>query len=72
VLVIDNWTDHTLTTNSSAPILPQAGKLYDIRMEYCDNVKTATAQLMWTSTSQTGRTSMVIPATNLFARARIS
>jgi hypothetical protein len=50
-LLIDNWTDHTLSTNS-ASIALMAGRTYNIRMEYYDDMYEAVAKLFWTSASQ--------------------
>src|SRR5687768_3896976 len=41
--LIDNWTAHALTENS-ASIALQAGRKYDLRMEFFDNAAGATAR----------------------------
>ena len=49
-LVIDNWTDHGTTDNSTKADLI-VGQNYSIRMEYYDNTGGAVAQLSWESAS---------------------
>jgi phosphodiesterase/alkaline phosphatase D-like protein len=61
-LVIDNWTNHAATTNSSAPIVLTAGVLYDIRMEYYDSRYGAVARLLW---SFPGQAPQIIPQSRL-------
>ena len=61
-LIIDQWrlqgaTEHTGT------IALEAGQKYDIRMEYFDNTKGATAQLLWSSPSQSKQ---IIPQSQLY------
>lgn len=50
--IIDNWTNHTSTENSSTPISLTAGQKYTIVMEFYEGTGGATAQLKWSSTSQ--------------------
>jgi hypothetical protein len=57
-LIIDNWTDHGTTNNSSEPITLEPG-IYPLRMEYYENTGGAVAQLSWESTSM-GR--QIVPA----------
>ena len=47
-LIVDNWTDHSTTTNAGRVDLI-AGQIYSIRMEYYDNTGNAVAQLSWES-----------------------
>jgi MSHA biogenesis protein MshQ len=47
VLVIDNWTDHGATYNTTTNIPLVAGQQYSIRMEYYENGGGAVAQLQW-------------------------
>jgi hypothetical protein len=54
VLLVDNWTDHTLQTNSGSISLT-AGQRYDIRMDYYDHATTATARLSWAYPGQNGQ-----------------
>jgi uncharacterized protein (DUF1800 family) len=46
-LVIDNWTDHTVTTNDSQPIRLLAGQKYDLRLDYYDRSGPAQIRLQW-------------------------
>lgn len=50
-LLIDNWTDHTVTENSGAITL-QALQSYDIKLEYYERSGAASCQLLWSSGSQ--------------------
>jgi regulation of enolase protein 1 (concanavalin A-like superfamily) len=49
--VINNWTDHAPTDNSSAAIVLTAGQKVDVVMEYYDNGGGAVAKLAWASAS---------------------
>lgn len=46
-LVINNWTVHTSTTDTSANINLQAGQKVAIVVEYFDNTGSAVARLLW-------------------------
>jgi glucose/arabinose dehydrogenase len=61
VLVIDNWTDHPPVENSGTISLT-AGQLYDIKMEFYENIGGAVAQLLW---SAPGLAKEVVPAGQL-------
>jgi hypothetical protein len=61
--VINNWTDHSLTTDSSAPINLTAGVSYDVRLEYYDRSGTATIRLLW---SYPGQAQVPVPQSVLF------
>jgi subtilisin family serine protease len=50
-LLVDNWTDHTLTENSGNITL-NAGQKYDIKLEYAENISNAAVKLLWSSASQ--------------------
>jgi len=50
-LIIDNYTDHTQIRNSGTIAL-QAGQLYSVRLEYYQNLNTASLYLLWSSTNQ--------------------
>lgn len=50
-LLVDNWTNHAATTNTSAIALV-AGQRYDIRMEYFQGAGNAVARLLWSSPSE--------------------
>jgi chitodextrinase len=60
-LLINNWTDHGVTTNQ-ATISLTAGTWYDIKMEYYDRTNSATAKLSW---SYTGLVKTIIPSSAL-------
>jgi hypothetical protein len=60
-LIIDNWTPHSLATNSGTISLT-AGTQYAIRVEYRELTGSATAKLSW-SYGSTAKT--IIPATAL-------
>jgi hypothetical protein len=62
-LVIDNWTDHSATTNSSAAIALVAGTKYAVTMEFYDHTVYATAKLLW---AYPGQAQTVIPQAALF------
>jgi YVTN family beta-propeller protein len=47
VQLVNNWTDHSPTTNSSASISLSAGQRYSIRVEYYERGGGATMQLRW-------------------------
>lgn len=61
VKIIDNWTDHGPTTNTGAATL-QAGRRYDIKVEYYEKGGGAVMKLEWTPPNG-ART--VIPASAL-------
>jgi PA14 domain-containing protein/K319-like protein len=62
-LVINNWTDHAPTTNTSAAISLTAGVKYTVTLEYYEKGGGATAKLQW---SYTGQALQVIPQSRLF------
>lgn len=66
--LIDNWIPHGATENSGTITL-NAGQLYNIQLEYYDLVGDATAQLMWSSPSQTKE---IIPQSQLFSNSTLS
>jgi hypothetical protein len=63
VQVINNWTDHAATWNTSAGISLTAGQKVSIKMEYYERTGGATAQLHWTPP---GGTRQVVPKSQLF------
>lgn len=66
VQVINNWTNHSATTDTSTAVTLTGGARYTIRMEYYDNGGQAVAQLRWKTP---GSTSFVaIPATRLYSK----
>ena len=62
VLVINNWTDHAATTDTSAAIMLTAGVDYSITMEFYENAGQAVAQLYWKKPGDAAYS--VIPASN--------
>lgn len=66
-LVIEHWSPHTATVKTGAISLV-AGKRYDIRVEYYENVGSAIARLEWSSPSQPHE---VIPPTQLYPTTTI-
>jgi GH43 family beta-xylosidase len=66
-LVIDNWSPHTSTEMLGTKSL-EAGKWYDLRVEYQDDTGLAEMKLQWSSDSQTGAGNFeVIPQASLRA-----
>jgi len=61
-LVVDAWWDQT-TTEQSGDIKLQADTLYPITVEYYERTGDATAQLSWSSASQSKQT---VPSSRLF------
>jgi GH43 family beta-xylosidase len=61
-LLIDNWVNQS-AVETSAAIPLQAGKRYDIRLDYYDNTGGAQARLSWASPSLAKQ---VIPSAQLF------
>lgn len=47
VLVINNWTDHSNTTDTSADVALVAGQTYSIRLEFYENGGQALIRLRW-------------------------
>ena len=62
-LVINNWTDHAATSNTSAGVALTAGVMYTITLEYYEKGGQATARLQW---SYPGQSLQVIPQSRLF------
>ena len=63
VQVINNWTDHASTTNTSAAISLTAGVRYTITLEFYEKAGSAVAKLQWT---YPGQAIQVIPQSRLF------
>lgn len=62
--VINNWTNHSSTTNTSGNVNLTAGQRYTVRVEYYDNTGNAVMRLRW---RLPGTTSYVaIPAASLY------
>ncbi len=64
-LLIDNWTDHSATTDTGTVWL-LGGQRYDIRMEFYENGWDAVARLEWSSPSQARE---VIPTDRLYSQS---
>ncbi|MBL9162101.1 MAG: family 43 glycosylhydrolase [Planctomycetaceae bacterium] len=65
-LIIDHWSPHALAEDIGVKQL-EAGKWYDIRLEYADVSGNAQVDLAWQSFGQTGGEFSGIPAANLRA-----
>ncbi|MDQ2799910.1 MAG: PA14 domain-containing protein, partial [Armatimonadota bacterium] len=64
--IIDDWAGHG-TTEDTGTIALQAGKRYDIRLEYCQSAGGATMHLSWVSPHQPKQ---IIPASCLYPTAQ--
>lgn len=65
VLLINNWTNHTSTTDTSTTSLRlNGGQKYDIKLEYYEASGGATMKLFWMNFNQTQMT--IIPASQLY------
>jgi hypothetical protein len=62
-LVINNWTDHSTVTYTSAAITLAAGTRYTVVVEFFEHTGGATAVLQW---SYPGQATQVIPQARLF------
>lgn len=62
VLLIDKWQDQSLAEWTGSIAL-EAGRRYDMRMDYFENSGAASAQLWWSSASQVKE---IIPGTQLY------
>ena len=60
--VIDNWGDHAPTDDSGTVAL-EAGRRYDIQLDFYENGGGAVARLQW---SYPGQARQVVPSANLF------
>jgi hypothetical protein len=65
VLVINNWTSHATSTDTSASIALTNGTRYAVTMEYYDVSGTAVARLRWKRPGQSSFAA--VPATRLYA-----
>src|SRR4051794_4420820 len=65
-LIIDDWNIHGPTDNFGAKQL-EAGKLYDVRVEYFESVGGAQIALKWSSADQTSDSFEAIPQSHLRA-----
>jgi unsaturated chondroitin disaccharide hydrolase len=67
-LLIDHWKPHALTEAASVvPVTLNAGKNYEITLEYFNNSGAAAAQLWWSSASIP---KSVVPTARLYPRAQ--
>jgi YVTN family beta-propeller protein len=66
-LVIDNWTPHGATTDTSAALRLEAGRRYAIRLEYFEAQWDATIRLRWQRPGASGF--VAIPAASLRSTA---
>ena len=64
-LVIDHWTNHVATIDTSGDVTLAAGQKYDIRLEYYDYLGKAVAKLLWQRPGETEFT--MIPQAQLYA-----
>ena len=64
VQVINNWTDHSPTTNTSTTMNLTAGQRYAVKVEFYEKGGGAVMQLRWRRPGQT--TYVAIPASSLF------
>ncbi len=62
VLLINNWSEHA-ETEDSGTITLQAGRKYDIKLEYYEKLGNAVCRLLWSSPA---RPEQVIPQNRLF------
>jgi regulation of enolase protein 1 (concanavalin A-like superfamily) len=71
-LVIDNWTPHALTENTSADLVLDANTRHDIRLEFYDAGGGAQIELLWSGPNQPRE---IVPVERLYpeypARGRI-
>ena len=63
VQVINNWTDHAATTNTSSGITLTAGVKYTITLEFYEKGGQAVSRLQW---SYPGQSTVTIPQSRLF------
>jgi hypothetical protein len=61
-LVINNWTDHSSTTNTSASINLSAGTRYSLKVEFYEHTGNAVAKLQW---SYPGQATQIVPQSRL-------
>jgi hypothetical protein len=62
-LLIDNWTHHGDTLNSSVPVRLEAGRTYEIKLEFFEGGIHALIRLQW---AYPGQARHVIPQTQLY------
>jgi hypothetical protein len=62
--IINNWTNHAATYNTSGNVTLTAGQRYDVKMEFYENTGAAWAQLDWRRPGQMAYS--VIPQAQLY------
>jgi hypothetical protein len=62
VRIIDDWNNHATTVERQGTIRLTAGQLYDLRMEYFENLGPAAARLLW---SAPGIAKQIVPQSRL-------
>jgi PA14 domain-containing protein len=62
-LVVENWTDHGDTLNTSAPVHLEAGQRYDLRLDWYEHGGGALIRLEW---SYPGQGIQAIPQSQLY------
>ena len=62
--LVNNWTDHSATTNTANPINLVAGVKYAVTMEFFENGGDAVARLLWRTPGNT--TFVAVPKDRLF------
>jgi MSHA biogenesis protein MshQ len=76
VLVIDNWTDHAVTTNTSVGVNLVAGQSYPVRLEFYENGGYAVMKLNWSQPTNSSFVTIdtqagVVPDTSAFCAVPI-
>ena len=64
VILVDDWADHG-PTSRTATITLEAGRKYDITLEYFDDLAGATVRLAWKRPGQSAFA--IIPQSNLYS-----
>ncbi|RYZ36277.1 MAG: hypothetical protein EOP49_32755, partial [Sphingobacteriales bacterium] len=74
-LVINNWTDHSQTTDTSANVSLTAGQSYPIVLEYYENGGDSVARLLWNQPGSASFTAMAtasgVPDTSSYCEVPI-
>lgn len=76
VLVIDNWGDHSVTTNTSTSVNLVAGQSYSVRLEFYENGGSAVIKLNWSQPTNSSFTTIdtqagVLPDTSSYCEVPI-
>jgi hypothetical protein len=64
VLIINNWNDHSVATDTSAAVAMVSGTQYTVRMEFYENYGQATTSLSW---NPCGAGYAIIPQAQLYS-----